>query len=68
MGSMTGERCSSQARAIWVGVAQSRLAIAVIGPALLAVAVGATGSHGMKAIPRRSQYWSTSSDARSVRL
>jgi hypothetical protein len=65
IGSMTGERCSSQARATWVGATPSRRATAVIGLAMSAVVVGATGSHGMKAIPRSSQYSSTTGVAPS---
>ena len=54
MGSMTGLRLRSQARAIWLGVAWWALAIEAIGP-LLETLPAASGAQGMNPMPCFSQ-------------
>ena len=56
IGTIAGERRSSQARASWPGVAPyslAALARTLSGPASLPMAIG---FHGMNAMPSRSQW------------
>ena len=68
IGSITGERCSSQASAIWDGVASWAAATRSSRPPGLARSPVASGNHGMKPMPARSHASSTSSCSRSARL
>ncbi|SLH62986.1 Uncharacterised protein [Mycobacteroides abscessus subsp. abscessus] len=54
IGSITGDRRSSQARASWAGVAPWRVAMASRGPPGRASSPVAMGNHGMKAMFSRS--------------
>ena len=51
IGSITGERRRSQARASWDGVAPNRPAISAKGPPSLESAPVARGNQGMNAMP-----------------
>ena len=55
IGSMTGDRCSSHARATWDGVAPTVAATASTGPPGRASPPDAIGNQGMKPIERASQ-------------
>src|SRR6266849_4451820 len=68
IGSMTGDRASSHARATWEGVAFHRAAIRLIGLLEPETRPAASGNHGIKPIFSLSQYSRTSSDPRSVTL
>lgn len=64
IGATTGERCSNHASATW-------LTVAPVSPATASSAARSrrgSGNHGMKAIPSRVQYSSTSSCSVSARL
>src|ERR1700686_2145511 len=68
IGSITGDRASSHARATWDGVAFNRVAIRLIGLSEPETRPAASGNHGIKPIFSFSQYSKTSSDPRSVTL
>jgi len=68
IGTMTGERRSSQASASWAGVAPCARAAASSGPPGRASCPVAIGYQGMNAMSLASQYSSTGSAERRVRL
>ena len=68
IGSMAGERCSSQASAIWLGVAPWLRAIRASGEFGLASLPAASGYQGIKAMPAPAQISISPSDDLSRRL